>query len=360
MTSHVSLSVLEVYRTASEQLDDNTASSVEDHMMTCAACRAALSRLTPTDEADRLWAAIVGELELSVEAATSKVRGFGRLMMLAAASIALIALAVVALAVRREPPEPAASTLPTGFVDLGSVDQLGPGEVRWVEEHHLYLVRTDTEYLLLSRRSPTRGCRLVTGDQLIAGITVVGSGATFADPCHGATFALDGTRLGGPTARGMYRYRFEIRDDRIVADLRLLVPGPLFDLDAEDAAAPLPGPGGVDATSQAWLNAADWAVIPVIDGKEGPSLWPLGAFHNTSTDVVTVYTTVSGKYLTLQVGTLEALDAVADPQGYTVARAHPDGGDRVVMVYFDSDDSDTELTAINVLLHIVEAFDQQP
>lgn len=357
MTSHVSLSVLEIYRTASGQLDDNTVSLVEDHMMSCDECRSTLGGLTPTDEVDRSWAAIVGELELGAE--DSIAGGRRRPLMLAAASIALIVVGVVALAVRREPPAPA-STLPAGFVDLGSVDELTTGEVRWVEEHRLFLVRTDEKYVVLSQRSPTRGCRLVTGDELISGITIVGSGATFADPCHGATFALDGTRLSGPAARGMYSYRFELLDNRIIADLRLLVPGALAFPNLEDPAPPLPGPGIVDETSQAWLDAARAAVDPVLDG--GPSLWPLGAFHDTAIDVVNVYMTVGWDYLQLQVGTPEALDALPDPQGHNVVRAHPDGTGRVVMLFFDNDDNDNEaeLLANRVLLHIVEAFDEQP
>ena len=62
----------------------------------------------------------------------------------------------------------------------------------------------------------------------------------------------------------------------------------------------------------------------------------------------------------MQVGSLEALDVTVAPPGYRVVRAHPDDGDRVVVVFFDSDDRETELTANNVLLHIVEAFDAQP
>ena len=125
----------------------------------------------------------------------------------------------------------------------------------------------------------------------------------------------------------------------------------------------MPGPGIVDAASQAWLDAANAAIERVRDGNDGPSLWPLGAFHDIATDVVTVYMTVSGDQLTLQVGTREALDALADPQGSKVLRPHPDGGDRVVMIFFDGDDgdaSDAELIATNVLLQIVESFDEQP
>lgn len=359
MTSHVSLSVLEIYRTASGQLDDNTVSLVEDHMMSCDECRSTLGGLTPTDELDRSWAAIAGQLELGAEDNIAK--GRRRPLMLAAASIALIVLGAVALAVRREPPTPA-STLPAGFVDLGAVDDLTTGEVRWVEEHRLFLVRTESEYVVLSQRSPKRGCRLVTGDELISGITIEGSGATFADPCHGATFALDGTRLSGPAARGMYRYRFELLDNRIIADLRLLVPGALAFPNPDDPAPPLPGPGIVDETSQAWLDAAKAAVNPILDGSSGPSLWPLGAFHDTAIDVVNVYMTVGEDYLQLQIGTPEALDALPDPHGHNVLRAHPDGTGQVVMLFFDNDDNDSEaeLIADRALLQIVEAFDEQP
>ena len=406
MSSHVTRSTLETYRTAPDRLDERTVVSLEDHVISCGRCLSQLEKSTPAAEIDRSWAAIVGELGFDDPwlARSPDSRGQfagrgGRRLALAAACIALIALGVLVLAARREPASPAAPTLPSGFVDLGSTGDLAPGEMRWFEQHRLFLVRTDTDHLVLSQRSPTRGCRLATIEQLDSDIE--GNETAFTDPCHGATFGLDGTRLGGPATRGMYRYRFEIIDDRIVADTRLIMPGPLADRSIVDAEPPTPGPGDIDADALAWLDAADSAVQSVLDGNAGPFLWPLGAFHDPSNGVVTIYMTLGGDRLKMQVGTIHTLDTFAerDPTGFEVLRAHPvcrdlwadtpatvvscqesvgylnviaaldepahvvaelyapNGGDRVVVLTLDGAASDGGSTATTVLLDIVEALD---
>lgn len=406
MSGHVSQPMLRAYRTTASQLDDEMVVSLENHVMSCQKCRSRLGQSTPADEIERSWAAVVDELGFEfdhrvagLQRSSRRAIGGGRRLALAAACIALVALGVLMLAARRESPQPAAPTLPSGFVDLGSVGDLTPGETRWFEQNRLFLVRTDAEYLVLSHRSPTRGCRLAAGEDLDSDIS--GNETEFADPCHGATFALDGTRLGGPAKRGMYRYRFEVVDDRIVADTRLIVPGPLAAQSAVDVEPPNPGPGIVDSLALRWLDAADSAVEAVRNGNAGPFLWPLGAFHDTSNDVVTVYMTVGENPLTLQIGTIETLDTFAerDLDGFEVLRAHPvcadlwadtpatvvscqesvgylnvvaalddpahvvaelyapNGGDRVVVVTLDEAPSDGGVTTTSVLLHVVEALD---
>ena len=81
----------------------------------------------------------------------------------------------------------------------------------------------------------------------------------------------------------------------------------------------------MDALALAWLDAAHSAAEAVRDGNAGSSLWPLGAFHDMSNDVVTVYLTVGEDRLKLRVGTTETLDTLAegDVKGFEVLLAHP-------------------------------------
>ena len=48
-------------------------------------------------------------------------------------------------------------------------------------------------------------------------------GAVFSDPCHGASFALDGTHLGGPSPRNLDQYLVIVRAGRITVDITRLL-----------------------------------------------------------------------------------------------------------------------------------------
>ena len=299
MTSHLTTSTLTAYRVGRTGLGDRTAEQVDDHLLACARCRAVLGADTPESELMRSWRGVAAEIGiddaldndvLPMPTGPRRRSGVGG-YVLVAACLALVAVAAVLVAVRRDPPAPAAPSLPAGFVDLGSVDDLAPGDVRWFEQHRLFLVRTDTEILAFSQKAPHRGCRLVTRADLDPAF--FGPEATFADPCHGSTFQLDGTKVGGPGGRGMYRYRVETATGRVIADLRLVIPG--TPVDPYLVREPTPGPGVVDDVALAWLAAADAAVEPVRDGNNGPMLWPLGAFHDTDTGLVTIPVTVGVK-----------------------------------------------------------------
>ncbi len=111
------------------------------------------------------------------------------------------------------------------MVDLGAADDLEVGEVRWYAEHLLYLVRTDSAVLALSQKSPQQGCRIALATDLDLG-DIVPDGAVFTDPCHGASFALDGTHLGGPSPRDMDRFRVEVRSGRITVDTTRVLTAP--------------------------------------------------------------------------------------------------------------------------------------
>lgn len=105
----------------------------------------------------------------------------------------------------------------TGMVDLGSADDLKIGEVRWHAEHQLYLVRTDSALLAFAQQSPNQGCLLMLPADLDIG--ALPNGTVFSDPCHGASFALDGTHLGGPSPRDLDQYPVKVAAGRIVVDM---------------------------------------------------------------------------------------------------------------------------------------------
>lgn len=202
--------------------------------------------------------------------------------------------------------------LPAGFVDLGSIDDLAPGELRWFEQHLLFLVRTETEFLALSQRSPHRGCRLTTVDELVVAepdldVTFFGPDVVFHDGCHGSNFQLDGSKVGGPSGRDMYRYRVDTFTGRVIVDLRLAIPGPYVGRDAASEPVPVAGPGVVDDVSSGWLSAADSSRELILDVNNGPLLWPLGAFHDPNTGLVSLPLTVGYEFGVLEIGSFEAM-----------------------------------------------------
>ena len=111
-------------------------------------------------------------------------------------------------------------------VDLGAAEDLKVGEARWYAEHQLYLARDDTAVMAFAQQSPKQGCRLALADDSNTSDAQLRDGAVFSDPCHGATFALDGTHLFGPSPRDLDRYRVEIRSGRIIVDTTRLLTAP--------------------------------------------------------------------------------------------------------------------------------------
>jgi hypothetical protein len=111
-------------------------------------------------------------------------------------------------------------------VDLGAAEDLGVGEARWYAEYQLYLVRDDTAVMAFAQQSPEQGCRLAFADDSNTFDAQLRDGAVFSDPCHGATFGLDGTHLFGPSPRDLDQYRVEISAGRIIVDTTRLLTAP--------------------------------------------------------------------------------------------------------------------------------------
>lgn len=90
--------------------------------------------------------------------------------------------------------------------------------VRELEQRRLraFLVRTESQYLVLLERDPHLGCR----------IKWLAEGDRFLNPCHGEQYTAEGVYLIGPQPRGMDRIRVVRRDGGWFLDLGCLRPGP--------------------------------------------------------------------------------------------------------------------------------------
>jgi hypothetical protein len=330
MTEHPAESVLSGYQRDPRVGDADTGDTVERHVLACSRCRTVLRDRASSADLDRSWNMIVAALD-DVDRPADRLAGDrdrvpsrGRRVVLVAACVALVLTAAAIVAQRREPTAPADTPPGSGWVDLGPADRFGIGDVVWFEDHRLFLVRTPTEFLALSQRSPQQGCRLVglSADELIPDVPPHPPDAEFVDPCHGASFAPDGTRLAGPAMRGLYRYPAVVTNGAVTADLRLVYPGRSVDPEAVPE-VPIARPSGVvDDVALGWAAAATEATAALRDGGSRSFLWPLGAFHDPDTDVVTVPFTVGASTGRLEVATMAAL-TVLDDSTLDVLRAQP-------------------------------------
>lgn len=90
-------------------------------------------------------------------------------------------------------------------------------------EHRFWLVRLESgQFLALWQRSPYRGCTVPWRPDF----EFMGKKGWFRDPCHSATFAIDGTLVFGPSPRGMDRFPVRVDDGIVRVDVRNVIPGP--------------------------------------------------------------------------------------------------------------------------------------
>lgn len=153
-------------------------------------------------------------------------------------------------------------------LDVGAIDTLPVGSRRIVavpstDDHEaLFVLRNDDDRLVaLSARSPKQGCRLVDVDSGELDLDPRPE-VQFHDPCHGSNFDRDGTLVGGPGLRGMYRYDVAERDDRILVNRAFAHPGAartgvdLGELDGRPV-------GVIDAVASRWVAATTAAAAEV-------------------------------------------------------------------------------------------------
>ena len=101
-----------------------------------------------------------------------------------------------------------------------------PGEGE--REVRLLLTRqADGQVAAFVGKSTHLGCRLlVPGDPRYGdGMSVSDEAVTFQDPCGGSSFALDGSKSGGPAPRGLDSYAVELVDGHAQIDLTERIKG---------------------------------------------------------------------------------------------------------------------------------------
>jgi Rieske Fe-S protein len=124
----------------------------------------------------------------------------------------------VALSERSQPIVTAA----TDPIDAIGVDQLGAEPVRVpMVAHTVRDAWSSTRDVALGaawiRRGPDGTIAVLSSVCPHKGCSIGYTAATrkFECPCHGATFDLDGKRLGGPSQRGLDPLPFTVEDDRV-------------------------------------------------------------------------------------------------------------------------------------------------
>ena len=141
-----------------------------------------------------------------------------------AASLAALAGAVVVLgaivAVFASFIWPASGTGdPNARLRAGIVSHFEVDEPVFFEEGRFWLVRQpDDSFIALSARSPFRGCTVPWRPTFNFTDPTTGksSDGWFRDPCHGATFDINGTHVFGPTPRDMDQYPVEIVSSLVI------------------------------------------------------------------------------------------------------------------------------------------------
>ena len=95
------------------------------------------------------------------------------------------------------------------LIDAGRVESFKPGEVKAIPEAMLYLARLeDGSFIALSKTCTHLGCTLPWNEEQ----------QKFICPCHGSTFARNGTVLTAPATRPLDYYPLRIEDGLIRID----------------------------------------------------------------------------------------------------------------------------------------------
>lgn len=139
----------------------------------------------------------------------------GGLLLALAGGFAAVA-ACVALYVGSTPPhtlEVPRGELAVGVPQFTPLPMLGAAGT---QTHGVWLtLQADGSALALSSREPLRGCFAAWR----ADVTFEQTTGVYRDGCGGATYARDGTALGGPAPRDLDRYEARVDAQRVVVEL---------------------------------------------------------------------------------------------------------------------------------------------
>lgn len=96
------------------------------------------------------------------------------------------------------------------FIDGGRVESFEPGDVKAIPEGMLYLSRLeDGSFIAMSKTCTHLGCTVPWDQEL----------QKFVCPCHGSTFARNGTVLTAPAIRPLDYYPVRIENGLIRIDI---------------------------------------------------------------------------------------------------------------------------------------------
>ena len=256
-----------------------------------------------------------------------------------AAAVVLIVAATVGLVVTHL--QHTDNSNRNGLVDLGSISQFPVGSITAIDNPGAYVVNNPTEGLIvLDRRSPHLGCRVVQRADVSDPSTATGDPEiAFIDPCHGSHFDLAGNNRSGPAVRGMYHYRVDTTNGRILVDTSLLIPGPWAAGYTGGTLQRQPS-GVVDATALQWKAVLDTVAKQLPSG----TVVELGTFHDPSSGVVTSEITYNSLDAELKI--VQASSAGSAPISPSQFRQTINTSAGQIMVYGPPNDP----TAINARL----------
>ena len=211
-----------------------------------------------------------------------------RLVSIAAAVLVVAGLGSILMITRDRSRTP---LIAETAVDLGPVGQFPVGSVTTVDVHRMFVVNDDADGIIaFGDSSPHLGCRLVQRDDIVeAAERTDNPDVAFFDPCHGSSFDRHGTKIGGPAARAMSRYRVDISTGQVIVDTSLLIPGPWV-AGLEGGVLPRNPSGIVDETAITWHHT--WALVT--ERFPGEMLVTLGTFHDPDTGISTIEFTYDG------------------------------------------------------------------
>ena len=99
---------------------------------------------------------------------------------------------------RSRPPAPPGTT-------VGLPSQVAVGSATIFSEHGVVVTRASAgDYAAFSTVCPHQGCAVASVQ-----------GRTIVCPCHGSTFALDGSVITGPATTGLQRLALTVQGDRL-------------------------------------------------------------------------------------------------------------------------------------------------
>jgi nitrite reductase/ring-hydroxylating ferredoxin subunit len=225
------------------------------------------------------------ELDLSAELTPTRTRRPIALVVIGIAVVIALVATAIAVVGRNDAPTPASAN---GEVTL-SLDSVPKGvSARELHGHPVFLVRHGdrvTAFLSSSQHPPGEEELWWCPKEQI-----------FGSPSYGEAFGDKGERLGGPSVRGLDRFRIDVRDGQVAVHLDDVIQGTRHNSGGQarvaiaDETTWNTGPGSF--CSHPVKSGTDHATLPLDAIAQGVTAWRLGrtpVFFVRDDDHVTVF-----------------------------------------------------------------------